>query len=220
MEVHVVLAHELVQFDVVLVEPPPLPFRGVVGSDTWVADRCVELGPFSMQVAAYNSLLLTHTSAKYVNTNVKAHIRVTAPTQHLPLHPMVVLALHCRHRHTPRQVSCDGTRPEPRAHARVDDLALVVDNRVRRPLAQRPAALHPRLRLWLEHVEFHVHVRGGLGRDFVLPADEAAGVDEVDRVERPRADVALVAARVLVVRAGQKGPFSSGFNWGRTSAPQ
>ena len=43
VEVDVVLAHELEQPDVLVVEPPLLPLRGVVGGDAGVSDRCVEL---------------------------------------------------------------------------------------------------------------------------------------------------------------------------------
>ena len=43
VEVDVVLAHELVQADVLLVEPPLLPLWCVVRSDTGVTDTRVEL---------------------------------------------------------------------------------------------------------------------------------------------------------------------------------
>lgn len=145
-------------------------------------------------------LLHTQTSRKgCVHETECRHIYAKTLTQHLPLHPMVIFIIYSRHWHTPCQVSRDGARPQPRAHARIDDLALVVDDRVWRPLAQRPAPLHPRLRLRLEHVELDVHMRRGLGCDRVLPADEAAWVDEVDRVERTRTDVTLVTTGVLVV---------------------
>ena len=47
VEVDVVLAHELEQLDIFLIEPPAFPFRGVVGGDTRVADRRVELSSYS-----------------------------------------------------------------------------------------------------------------------------------------------------------------------------
>jgi hypothetical protein len=43
MEVDVIFTHELIQPDVSRVEPPLLPFRGIVGRDTRVSDRSVEL---------------------------------------------------------------------------------------------------------------------------------------------------------------------------------
>ena len=43
VEVDVVLAHELEELDVLLVEPPAFPFRRVVGCYTWVANGRVEL---------------------------------------------------------------------------------------------------------------------------------------------------------------------------------
>ena len=44
VEVDVVLAHELIQANVLLVEPPLLPLWSVVGCDTWVPYACIELG--------------------------------------------------------------------------------------------------------------------------------------------------------------------------------
>lgn len=43
VEVDVVLAHELIQADVLLVEPPLLPLGGIVGGDACVSDRRVKL---------------------------------------------------------------------------------------------------------------------------------------------------------------------------------
>ena len=43
VEVDVVLAHELEELDVFWVEPPFFPLWGVVGGNTWVTNRCVEL---------------------------------------------------------------------------------------------------------------------------------------------------------------------------------
>ena len=43
VEVDVVLAHELIQVDVLVVEPPPLPFGGVISRDTRITDACVKL---------------------------------------------------------------------------------------------------------------------------------------------------------------------------------
>ena len=45
MEVDVVLAHELIQVNVLLVEPPLLPLLSVVRGDTDVADTCFKLFP-------------------------------------------------------------------------------------------------------------------------------------------------------------------------------
>lgn len=43
VEVDVILAHELVQADVLLVEPPLLPLASVGRRDTWVSYASVEL---------------------------------------------------------------------------------------------------------------------------------------------------------------------------------
>ena len=43
VEVNVVFAHELEQADVLMVEPPATPFRGIIGGDTWVSDRSIIL---------------------------------------------------------------------------------------------------------------------------------------------------------------------------------
>lgn len=43
VEIDVIFSHELVKFDVIGVEPPFLPFGGVVGGDTGVAQGCIEL---------------------------------------------------------------------------------------------------------------------------------------------------------------------------------
>lgn len=43
VEVYIVLAHELEQSDVLWVKPPLLPFGRIVGSNTWVSYRCIEL---------------------------------------------------------------------------------------------------------------------------------------------------------------------------------
>ena len=43
VEVDVVLAHELIQVDVLVVEPPPLPFGGVISRDTRITNACVKL---------------------------------------------------------------------------------------------------------------------------------------------------------------------------------
>ena len=45
VEVDVVLAHELIQVNVLLVEPPLLPLLSVVRGDTDVADTCFKLFP-------------------------------------------------------------------------------------------------------------------------------------------------------------------------------
>ena len=64
MEIHVVLAHELVELDVVLIEPPSLPLWCVVCCDTRVADGCVELMRLSAHAVVDNMFVLTHTSAQ------------------------------------------------------------------------------------------------------------------------------------------------------------
>lgn len=43
VEVHVVLAHELEEANVIVVEPPTLPLGRVVCRDAGVTDRCVKL---------------------------------------------------------------------------------------------------------------------------------------------------------------------------------
>ena len=43
VEVDVVLAHELEELNMLWVKPPTFPLRGVVCSDTRVADRCIKL---------------------------------------------------------------------------------------------------------------------------------------------------------------------------------
>lgn len=43
MEVDVILAHELVQADILLVEPPLLPLGGVVGGDAHISNRRIKL---------------------------------------------------------------------------------------------------------------------------------------------------------------------------------
>ena len=42
MEVRVILAHELVEFDVLRIEPPFLPVAGIVGGDTRVANASIK----------------------------------------------------------------------------------------------------------------------------------------------------------------------------------
>lgn len=43
MEVHIVLTHELEQTDILRVEPPPFPFRGVIGRDAHISDGGIKL---------------------------------------------------------------------------------------------------------------------------------------------------------------------------------
>lgn len=43
VEVNIVLAHELVEMDILLVEPPLFPLRRIIGSDTRIPDASVEL---------------------------------------------------------------------------------------------------------------------------------------------------------------------------------
>jgi hypothetical protein len=44
VEIDVIFTHELVKLDVLGVEPPLLPLRGVAGGDTRISDRRIELG--------------------------------------------------------------------------------------------------------------------------------------------------------------------------------
>lgn len=65
VEVDVVLSHELVQVDVLWVEPPLLPFRSVIGGNTRVADWSIVL--FKRLVSSDVTAILcirTHTSGK------------------------------------------------------------------------------------------------------------------------------------------------------------
>ena len=43
VKVDIVLAHELIEIDILGVEPPLLPFRRIVRSDTGVTNRSIEL---------------------------------------------------------------------------------------------------------------------------------------------------------------------------------
>ena len=45
MEIDIVLAHELIQADILVVEPPLLPLRCVVRGDTGIADAGFKLAP-------------------------------------------------------------------------------------------------------------------------------------------------------------------------------
>ena len=56
----------------------------------------------------------------------------------------------------------------------------------------------------LDGVELDVHVRGWLGGDLVRLVDEASRIDEVDSVERPAAEIALVPSSILCASDYQK----------------
>ena len=43
MKVNIIFAHELIQLDILRVKPPLFPFRGIVGRDTRIANRGIEL---------------------------------------------------------------------------------------------------------------------------------------------------------------------------------
>lgn len=43
MEINIIFAHELIQSNIIRVEPPLFPLRGIFSGDTDVANDCVEL---------------------------------------------------------------------------------------------------------------------------------------------------------------------------------
>ena len=74
VEVDVVLAHELEEANVVVVEPPLFPFRCVVGSDTGVSNRCIEL-PSSQRIVS--STCDIRYSPRHLQKRVRARTKTT-----------------------------------------------------------------------------------------------------------------------------------------------
>ena len=74
MEVDVVLAHELEEADVVVVEPPLFPLRRVVRSDTGISNRCIEL-PSSQRIVS--STCDIRYSPRHLQKRVRARTKTT-----------------------------------------------------------------------------------------------------------------------------------------------
>ena len=107
-------------------------------------------------------------------------------------------------RDSPSQVSCNRTWAETALQPCVDQLSISIDDCIRGPFALLPRLLDPLLRPRLELVESHVHVRSSSRGDCVRLVDQTPGVDELNGVQRPPANVALVSSCILVRAASQK----------------
>ena len=103
---------------------------------------------------------------------------------------MILIILPHWDRYAPCQISRDRAWAQTVLETRVDELPVRVNDGVWRPVAFLPRFLDPLLGARLDGVELDVHVRRFPGDDFVVLADQAARIDEVDRVECFAAGVA------------------------------
>lgn len=203
VEVHIVLAHELVQADVLVIEPPLFPLRCIVGCYTDVPNARLELQrTWSAQIGVWQLSNVPKHLRYIIFSDLSLHYTVELLTEHLSSHGLIIFCSH-RDRDSPREISRHRTRPHPLLQPGIHDLSFSVDNRIRRPLPVLPRLFDPFFRQRLNGVEFEVHVGGDAGDDGVGFVDKTSGVDEFCGVKRACARVALIATSILRMTSGK-----------------
>lgn len=133
VEVNIVFAHELVQADIVGIQPPLFPFRRVTGCDTWVPNASVELVRGSFATPFYTAEQCLPRHLKKAIQREKSWQEHPHLTEDLSFHAVLIHSIQKRNGDPPSQVSCYRARAQSTFQPRINDLPFRVNYRVGRP---------------------------------------------------------------------------------------